>query len=209
MTFISDYVRRVILVVLLVRVALMLAPDGEMRSYVRFVCGLLVLTAIMSPLVHLVPAIEEGAGELPEILTADASTGDGRLLAEAAWESTEHLTASLYGERLAEMMATEINALAAVRAADAWCRVKAEVAAAGDVQRVEVFLMGAQRAEGQPRSAIRVSLISIGGEASPEEDASDREVPPGLRDEIVSHLTVRYSLKDEQVVVMWGEGDGR
>ncbi len=211
MSFISEYVKRVVLVVLLVRVALMLAPDGEVKSYVRFVCGLVLLTAIMSPLVGLVPAIEEGVSELPEVLRADAPPGDGYLLAERAWESTEHLTASLYSERLADMMATEINSLQILRTGEYWCRVKTEASPAGDVERVEVLLLVAEmdRKESS-RSPIRIPRISIGGEeVSDGGEASDREVPPEVRDEIVGHLTSRYALKEGQVTVVWGEGGGR
>lgn len=210
MSFIYGYVRRVVMVVLLVRVALMLAPDGELKSYVRFVCGLLLLTAIMSPLVGLVPAIEREVGELPGVVRVTAPSGEGKQLAETAWASTEHLTASLYSEHLADMMATEINGLPILRAGGYWCRVKAEVSPAGEVERVQVMLLDEKVDDREAtRSPIRVARISIGGEASNEGNESDVEVSPEVRDAIVGHVVTRYALREEQVAVVWGEGDRR
>ncbi|MFO8059151.1 MAG: stage III sporulation protein AF, partial [Bacillota bacterium] len=141
-----EYVRRLVLVVLVLRVTQMLAPEGEMRSYVRFVCGVLLLLAIISPLVGLIPALEGGLDALSGDLSASPS-GAGLALAERGRADTRQQAAELYGERLAGQVARELADLPAVRALQLGPEVHIRVQEdSGQIEEMTVRLHAVDRA---------------------------------------------------------------
>ncbi len=211
MNALMDYIRVLVLVVLMLRVTEMLAPEGEMKSYVRFICGVLLLLAIISPLVNLVPAIEGSMSSLADGGFAAPSVS-GQVLAERGREEAHEQTLALYGERLAAFIAEELRGLSALRNLDLHPEVQLQVRDEGEIEWATVYLF-----RGDPReteadeegigvSSVRISTIRIGDDRpSQEDEGTADEIPGDVHGEIVNHLVSRYRLRQEEIAVLWGE----
>ncbi len=205
-----DYIRQVILVALMVQVAQMLVPSGEIRGYVRLVCGLLVLAAVASPLVHLIPQLEGEWDEWEGVPGVNASEDELEEAARTGVREREDLTASVYAERLSSLIAGEIQMLPGVREADLQVDVAVEVdGTTGELREIRVSLApgaGEGSEEGGGR-AVTVDPIRVGDER-PGDGEETGEVPGELHGEVQEYLRVTYGLQEKQVHLRWMEGDG-
>ncbi len=211
MNALMDYIRVLVLVVLMLRVSEMLAPEGEMKSYVRFVCGVLLLLAIISPLVNLVPAIEGSMNSLADGGLA-APAVSGQVLAERGREGAHAQTLALYAERLGAFIAEELRGLSALRSLDLHPEVQLVVRDEGEIEGVKVHLFRHDPEEteadqeGIGMSPVQISAIRIGDQKSTREDEGmTEEIPGDVLGDIIHHLVSRYRLRQDQILVLWGE----
>ncbi len=203
-----EYIRQVIFVALMVQVALMLVPDGEIRGYVRLVCGLLVLAAIASPLVRIIPELEDQWRGWDDNPLAVAPGGEEAVRTGA--QQREALTETVYGKRLSALIGEEVQGLPGVFEAGLQVEVAVEAdASTGKLHEVRVGLGrtdGGDEEDDRTHSAVSIAPIRIGDRDEREPADTEEEVPESLRAEIAGHLRRSYGLDENEIHIFWMEG---
>lgn len=127
MATLTEWVRRLVLLVIVASFLELLAPENALKRYVRLAVGLLVLTAVLTPLLTLV----RGEDVVPRLRQAE---GFGWAEAPAALsETNRRLENSLLAEQLTAYLETELG-----KAAGSRVGVSVRVGGAGAVARVTI-----------------------------------------------------------------------
>jgi len=214
MTSFFDYIQRLVLMILVVQVAMMLAPDGEMKGYVRFVCGLIIVSVIISPVVQIIPSLEEDIGALDsEQIGFDSDYSDD--MADQGRKQTEELTALLFQDRASVELESEIDSLPEVREAGLYSLVTLEAdTSTGQIKSIDVLLSKDENTvddEADEQSLIRIDTIVVSSETEKKDtDHEDAEIlSESLRSTVVTHISERHGVSDKKVEVYIKEENGQ
>ncbi len=218
MTAVLQYVRRLILVIFMVQVGKLLAPDGDLKPYVNFVCGLLIIMAVIQPLADLVPSVRQM--EMKAAVADLAAVGQEDEPPSEALEGrrrTESLTEELFLQHIAQLLSAELQQLEPLRKRDLTVRVRPSLSTdedqpAAQLTAVDVYVSDVdsdQVAEAQQTDSDimiepipTISLVDDTGSESeaPDMDAPpDDEVPAEVREAILQHLHVKYRVDSRQI----------
>lgn len=140
MAALSDWVRRLALLVIVVGFLELLAPSNGLKRYVRLVAGFLVLTAVLSPLLALVKGgdfVERASGAAGQLLTEGRGrriwTAGGSGSGGSLPETNRLLQNELLADRLSAYLETELGKEAGSRVG-----VAVRVSGQGVVERVSL-----------------------------------------------------------------------
>lgn len=139
MAALTDWIRRVALLVIAVGFLELLAPGNGLKRYVRLVTGFLVLTAVLSPFLALIKGgdIVERASGAASLLVPEGTGGatKGGAGGSAAGRSLSETNRRLENELLADRLSTYLEKELAKEAGDR-VGVAVRVAGQGVVERV-------------------------------------------------------------------------
>lgn len=227
MSGLFTYVRQLILVVFMTQVASLLAPSGEIKPYVKFVCGLLIVLAVISPLSE--PGwLKMGAAPGGFELWSTGDMSEAQFFIEDGETVRQKAVSRVYLERLGRFIASELNGLPALRESVYRVRVhaeapeikKEEISADELLHRVTVVLMVDDQVReednlektgvGEVVTVAPVEPVTVGENSWPrgadnEPKGEEDGIPQTVRASILRHLQHKYGLMADRVQVV-GEG---
>ena len=223
MAGLSEWIRQIILVLLLTGVVELALPRGSMRRYVQVVLGLFVLLAIIRPVLawlgsepaNLVPAWQKALQEAAGPGGAGSPAGAGEVAPDlaAARERTRLLALDVHRQRLLAVVREEVRSAAGTEPVAIDLDLVSDPASPrwGAVTAITVHLPGRLPAESRPlpEGGIRpVEPVEI-GPVAPGEDTATRPVPPALRAQLARQVreavAARLDLNPAAVTVAWVE----
>ncbi|MDI6870019.1 MAG: stage III sporulation protein AF [Bacillota bacterium] len=107
MNLLVEWVRRLVLLVIVVSFLELLAPPNNLRRYVRLVTGFLVLTAVLAPLVALVRG-GDVLGRIAEAVELRLPTGNDSRPASGLAETDRQLQNALFSRQLTTYLEQEL-----------------------------------------------------------------------------------------------------
>lgn len=134
MAELTEWVRRLVTLVVVFSFLELLAPPNSLKRYVRLVVGFLILTTVLGPLVALVrgdEALRRAAGGILD--EALPRLPEGPDAASRLLETNRRLQNALLAERLAAYLQSELETSAKVRVG-----VAVRVDGAGSVTRINL-----------------------------------------------------------------------
>lgn len=216
---VSEWVRQVILILLLAGIVEMVLPSGGARRYVQLVLGLLVLLAIIRPVLAVLEA--EPADLLPAWERALRESGAAAAPAlprddlERARERTQALALEVHRQRLAAVIYDEVVATLGFEpvAIDVDVVTDSRGSRQGTIERIGVRLPGRLPPEVLERSpgAVRpVEPVRIGPRSGPAtEEGESRPIPPATRNAMAGRLrqalAARLQVEPGAITVSWVE----
>ena len=222
MTAVLEYVRRLILVLFMVQVAKLLAPGGELRPYIRFVCGLLVVAAVIQPL----GAVATGVGDSFADITLPAVQVDADEVpawAQQGQQKSEDISEEIYLHRVGEFITAEVNGLPAVKERGLTAKVLPQSDGQGkmsaELESVVVYLFGesvedSRETEGQHDqdsgisvvidtiSTINISDDDLITSLDEDEEKAVRKVDREVREQILRHFQDKYRMEAEKIHII-------
>lgn len=168
-SFLSDWVKQLVIVVLMAGLAEMLVPRGQFKGYVQVVVGLVVLLAVLNPVVGLLEKQPAAALEWP------LSTGSGRgagTAVEVGGAALRQLNTELALARYRQALAGRLHSLVArvpeaeLEAADFLLEERPESPAYGQILQVNLRVLlgghGARSPGGAaPLDEVRDQILNL------------------------------------------------